>query len=144
MIDQKFKRINGNHDIKVDVRIICSTARDINNEISNYNFRSDFIVNIIENELKINDNQQIILLAHNKSLLNYVKLQVSAAEIASEGIAAEYNSGSGRTTLEVIQSNSLLLSAQISLADSERNFILSKFNLLKSVGLLNSEYLKIK
>ena len=80
----------------------------------------------------------------NKSLLNSVKLQVSAAEIASEGIAAEYNSGSGRTTLEVIQSNSLLLSAQISLADSERNFILSKFNLLKSVGLLNSEYLKIR
>ena len=80
----------------------------------------------------------------NKSLLNSVKLQVSAAEIASEGIAAEYNSGSGRTTLEVIQSNSLLLSAQISLADSERNFILSKFNLLKSVGLLNSEYLKIQ
>ena len=80
----------------------------------------------------------------NKSLLNSVKLQVSAAEIASEGIAAEYNSGSGRTTLEVIQSNSLLLSAQISLADSERNFILSKFNLLKSVGLLNSKYLKIQ
>ena len=80
----------------------------------------------------------------NKSLLNSVKLQVSAAEIASEGIAAEYNSGSGRTTLEVIQSNYLLLSAQISLADSERNFILSKFNLLKSVGLLNSEYLKIQ
>ena len=80
----------------------------------------------------------------NKSLLNSVKLQVSAAEIASEGIAAEYNSGSGRTTLEVIQSNSLLLSAQISLADSERNYVLSQFNLLKSVGLLNSNYLKIK
>ena len=80
----------------------------------------------------------------NKSLLNSVKLQVSAAEIASEGIAAEYNSGSGRTTLEVIQSNSLLLSAQISLADSERNYILSKFNLLRSIGLLNSEFLKIR
>ena len=79
----------------------------------------------------------------NKSLLNSVQAQVRAAEIANEGIAAEYNSGAGRTTLEVIQSNSLLLNAQISLANSERNFILSKFNLLKSVGLLNSEYLKI-
>ena len=80
----------------------------------------------------------------NKSLLNSVKAQVNAAEIANEGIVAEYNSGSDRTTLEVIQSNSLLLNAQISLAESERNYILSQFNLLKSIGLLNSEYLKIK
>ena len=80
----------------------------------------------------------------NKSLLDSVRAQVNAAEIANEGIVAEYNSGSDRTTLEVIQSNSLLLNAQISLADSERNYILSQFNLLKSVGLLNSAYLKIK
>ena len=80
----------------------------------------------------------------NKSLLNSVRAQVNAAEIANEGIVAEYNSGSDRTTLEVIQSNSLLLNAQISLADSERNYILSQFNLLKSVGLLNSDYLKIR
>ena len=80
----------------------------------------------------------------NKSLLNSVRAQVDAAEIANEGIVAEYNSGSDRTTLEVIQSNSLLLNAQISLADSEKNYILSQFNLLKSIGLLNSEYLKIR
>ena len=80
----------------------------------------------------------------NKSLLNSVRAQVNAAEIANEGIVAEYNSGSDRTTLEVIQSNSLLLNAQISLADSERNYILSQFNLLKSVGLLNSNHLKIQ
>ena len=79
----------------------------------------------------------------NQSLLNSVQAQVRAAEIANEGITAEYNSGAGRTTLEVIQSNSLLLNSQISLANSERNFILSKFNLLKSIGLLHSEYLKI-
>jgi outer membrane protein len=80
----------------------------------------------------------------NKSLLNSVRAQVNAAEIANEGIVAEYNSGSDRTTLEVIQSNSLLLNAQISLAVSERNYILSQFNLLKSIGLLNSEYLKLR
>ena len=80
----------------------------------------------------------------NKSLLNSVRAQVNAAEIANEGIVAEYNSGSDRTTLEVIQSNSLLLNAQISLADSERNYILSQFNLLKSIGLLTSDYLKIQ
>ena len=79
----------------------------------------------------------------NKSLLNSVQVQVKAAEIANEGITAEYNSGAGRTTLEVIQSNSLLLNAQISLSNSERNFILSQFNLLKSIGLLNSNHLNI-
>ena len=80
----------------------------------------------------------------SKSLLNSVDSQVKAAEIANEGITAEYESGLGRSTLDVIQSNSLLLNAQISKADSERNFILSQYNLLKSVGLLNSDYLKIK
>ena len=80
----------------------------------------------------------------SKSLLNSVELQVRAAEIANEGITAEYQSGLGRTTLEVIQSNSFLLNAQISLASSERNYLLSQFNLLKSIGLLNSNYLKIK
>ena len=41
VIDQKFKRINSNHDIKVDVRIICSTSKDISKEIKNGNFRED-------------------------------------------------------------------------------------------------------
>tara|TARA_A100001035_G_C27767044_1_gene494201 strand:+ start:474 stop:1829 length:1356 start_codon:yes stop_codon:yes gene_type:complete len=41
VIDQKFKRINGNHDIKVDVRIMCSTSKDIKREIKNGNFRED-------------------------------------------------------------------------------------------------------
>ncbi len=41
VLDQKFKRLNGNHDIKVDVRIICSTSKDINREILNGNFRED-------------------------------------------------------------------------------------------------------
>ena len=41
MIDQKFKRLNGNHDIKVDVRIFCSTSKDMLKEIKNGNFRED-------------------------------------------------------------------------------------------------------
>jgi len=41
LIDQKFKRINGLHDIKVDVRIFSSTSKDIIKEISNGNFRED-------------------------------------------------------------------------------------------------------
>ena len=41
LIDQKFKRINGKHDINVDVRIICSTNKDLSNEIHLGNFRED-------------------------------------------------------------------------------------------------------
>tara|TARA_B100001123_G_scaffold273122_1_gene303930 strand:- start:280 stop:1635 length:1356 start_codon:yes stop_codon:yes gene_type:complete len=41
LIDQKFKRINGDHDINVDVRIICSSSQDIKNEIRIGNFRED-------------------------------------------------------------------------------------------------------
>ena len=41
LIDQKFKRINGSNDIKVDVRIICSSCKNIREEISKGNFRED-------------------------------------------------------------------------------------------------------
>ena len=41
LIDQKFKRINGSHDIKVDVRIFSSTSKDIKKEIKDGNFRED-------------------------------------------------------------------------------------------------------
>ena len=41
LIDQKFKRINGNHDIKVNVRIICSTSKNVKKEIKDGNFRED-------------------------------------------------------------------------------------------------------
>ena len=41
LIDQKFKRINGNHDVKVNVRIICTTSKNILNEIKFGNFHED-------------------------------------------------------------------------------------------------------
>ena len=82
-------------------------------------------------------------LQSSKSFLDSVISQVRAAKIANEGITAEYQRGS-RTTLDVIQSNSLLLSAEISLANSQRNYLIAQYNLLKSIGLLNREYLKLK
>ena len=77
------------------------------------------------------------------SALTSVRSQVNAAEIANEGITVEYETGLGRTTLDVIQSNTILLTSRINLANSERNFFLSQLELLKSVGLLNAKYLKI-
>ena len=79
----------------------------------------------------------------SKSFLNSIKVQLKSSKIANEGIAAEYERGS-RTTLDVIQSNSLLLSAQLSLVNSERDYLMAQYNLLKTIGLLNSQYLKLK
>jgi len=83
------------------------------------------------------------ILQTSKSLLNSVKSQVQAAEIAHEGITVEYESGLGRSTLDVIQSNSILLSSKISLANSKRNYLLSQFRLLQSIGLLKKDYLNL-
>ena len=74
----------------------------------------------------------------SKSLLNSVRVQVKAAEIANEGISIEYESGLGRSTLDVIQSNSILLDAKTTLAISERNHFLSQYKLLLSLGQLTA------
>jgi len=102
---------------------------------------------LLDNALKNNDTNVASAwssLQVSKSLLNSVTAQVKAAEIANEGITVEYESGLGRSTLDVIQSNSILLSSKISLADSERNYLLSQFKILQAIGLLNNNYLKIQ
>ena len=102
---------------------------------------------LFDNAIKSNDTNVASAwsnLQSSKSLLNSVKLQVQAAEIANEGITEEYESGLGRSTLDVMQSNSILLDSKISLADSERNYLLSQFSLLQSVGLLKNDYLKLQ
>ena len=80
----------------------------------------------------------------SKGVLDSIRAQVKAAEIANEGITLEYESGTSRTTLEVIQSRSILLNAKISLAGSERNFLISQFNLLSAVGRLTAKNLNLK
>ena len=50
LIDQKFKRVNGNNDISVDVRLICSSSKDLKKEIQIGNFREDLFhrINVLE------------------------------------------------------------------------------------------------
>ena len=95
LIDQKFKRINGAHDINVDVRIICSSSKNIKKEIELGNFREDlyhrlnvFEINIVPLNKRISDIPCLVkyfrekisnsynlknmhIDANNKYLLNY-------------------------------------------------------------------------
>ena len=80
----------------------------------------------------------------SKSVLDSIRSQVKASEIANEGITLEYESGSSRSTLEVIQSRSILLNSRINLAKAERNFLISQFNVLLAVGRLTAEQLNLK
>ena len=78
----------------------------------------------------------------SKSVLEATKAQLKAAEIANEGITLEYDSGNTRTTLELIQSRSLLLDARIAFAKSERDFVVSQFELAKQLGSLSIKSIK--
>ena len=54
LTDQKFKRVNGTKDINVDVRLICSSSKDLKNEIELGNFREDLFhrINVFEINIK--------------------------------------------------------------------------------------------
>ena len=54
LTDQKFKRLNGNSDINVNVRIICSSSKDLKEEIKIGNFREDLYhrLNVFEINVK--------------------------------------------------------------------------------------------
>ena len=94
------------------------------------------------NEVKTDTANSWSAYQSSQSVLRATQAQVKAAEIANEGITLEYDSGNTRTTLEVIQSRSLLLEARISNAIAERNFFISKFELLAVIGELTLKNLK--
>jgi len=77
-----------------------------------------------------------------KGVLQATKAQLKAAEIANEGITLEYDSGNTRTTLEVIQSRSLLFDARKEFAKAERDFMISKFELAFQLGTLSIKSIK--
>ena len=78
LIDQKFKRINGNTDINVDVRLICSSSENLKNEIDLGNFREDlyhrlnvFEINIEPLNQRISDIPLLIKYFSKKISENY-------------------------------------------------------------------------
>ena len=78
----------------------------------------------------------------SKSILDVTAAQLKAAEIANEGITLEYDTGNQRTTLEVIQSRTLLLEARTSYANAQKDFAIAQFSLLASIGDLFLENIR--
>ncbi len=78
LIDQKFKRLNGNNDVNVDVRLICSSSKDLKEEIKIGNFREDlyhrlnvFEINIQSLSERISDIPLLIKYFSKKISDNY-------------------------------------------------------------------------
>ncbi len=75
LIDQKFKRVNGSKNINVNIRLISSTSRDLNELVKNDKFREDLYhrLNVIPIELTpLNSRTEDIPL-----LIDYFKLKLS-------------------------------------------------------------------
>lgn len=104
--------------------------------------RAELLVEDAINKTNIETSNSWSNYQSSKSVLEANKAQLKAAEIANEGITLEYDSGNTRTTLDVIQSRSLLLDARISFVKAERDFAVSQFDLAKQIGLLSLKSFK--
>ncbi len=102
----------------------------------------NLILQDMSNEVKTDTTNAWSVFKSSASILQSTQAAVKAAEIANEGVTLEYDSGNQRTTLEVIQSRSLLLNARINNAKAERDFATSKFELLSVIGKLTLKDLK--
>ena len=61
-------------------------------------------------------------------------MKIGESEEPYTDINLEYDSGNRRTTLEVIQSRTLLLDARTSFAKAQKDYAIAQFNLLASIG----------
>ena len=75
LTDQKFKRVNGNNDVTVDVRLICSSSKDLKKEIEIGNFREDLFHRINVFEINIEPLNQRI--ADIPLLIKYFSKRIS-------------------------------------------------------------------
>ena len=77
-----------------------------------------------------------------KANITGYQAQVRAARLALEGVIEERNVGQ-RTTLDVLDSQADLISAQILLVGAQRDQVVAAYTLLSSVGLLSLDTLKL-
>ena len=70
------------------------------------------------------------------------RAQVTAAQLALSGVNQEYNVGS-RSTIDVLNSQTVLLNAQLTLATSEHDKMVASYQVLAAIGLLTANNLQL-
>ena len=75
LTDQKFKRVNGSSDVTVDVRLMCSSSKDLKKEIEIGNFREDLYHRINVFEINVEPLSQRI--SDIPLLINYFSKKIS-------------------------------------------------------------------
>src|SRR6056300_99177 len=117
LTDQKFKRINGSNDIKVDVRLICSSNKDLKNEIQLGNFREDLFHRISVFEINV------------EPLNNRISDIPLLIKYFSEKISNNYNI----KTLEIDENDSYILN------HNWRGNVRELRNLIERIAILQPE-----
>ncbi|MBT4687387.1 MAG: sigma-54-dependent Fis family transcriptional regulator [Rhodospirillaceae bacterium] len=92
LVDQRFQRVGGSAFVEVDVRVICSTTRDLRDEIDRGNFREDLyhrlnVVPLSVPPLRDRASDIPLLIAHfmNRSAET---LGLSPREVSADAMAA--------------------------------------------------------
>ena len=75
-------------------------------KLCDFNHRSEFILDVLEKELKENYDQHIIVLAHNRSLLNYLHNGIQHRNFATSGF---YVGGMKESELKKSEQNKIIL-----------------------------------
>ena len=75
-------------------------------KLCNYNHRSEFILKVLKNELEINNEQQIMILAHNKTLITYL---FKAIEHRNIGTVGYYIGGMKEEQLKQSESKKIII-----------------------------------
>ncbi len=75
-------------------------------KLCNFNIRSEYILYILKNELKLNPEQQILILSHQKNLLVYLEKAVNHRKIGTIGY---YIGGMKQNDLKISESKQIIL-----------------------------------
>jgi len=75
-------------------------------KVCNYNRRSEFVLDVLQNELATNPDQQVMILAHNRSLLEYFHDAIEHRKIATVGY---YVGGMKEAALKLSESKKVII-----------------------------------
>ena len=84
-------------------------------KLSKYDYRNDFIINVIKSELFINNEQQIILLAHNRNMLTYLFAKITEENFTTVGF---YVGGMKEADLKKSESKQVILATYAMAAEA--------------------------